>query len=137
MITIAIIAIIVSIALPSYNQYVTRAKIQEATSALLAQRTKLEQFFQDQRTYAGACVNNTVAALPTGLKYFTITCPTLNATQYVVRADGGIAGGDQSMAGFRFEINEANIRTTPQVPTAAGWSLPSTNCWVSKKPNLC
>src|SRR2546430_6297064 len=78
MITVAIIAILAAVAIPSYTDYITRSKIQEATSALLAQRTKMEQFFQDQRTFFGACLPNTVAPLPAGLKYFTISCPTRN-----------------------------------------------------------
>ena len=79
MITVAIVAILAAVAIPSYTDYITRSKIQEATTTLLAQRTKMEQYFQDQRTYSGACdpLNpNTVAPVPTGLKYFTVSCPT-------------------------------------------------------------
>ena len=136
MITVAIVAILASIAVPSYTQYITRSKIQEATTALLAQKVKMEQFFQDQRAYTGACAASTVAT-PQTLKYFTLSCPTANASQFVVRADGGVAGGDQSMAGFSFSINETNTRTTVAVPAGSGWSTPATNCWVAKKPNLC
>ena len=126
MITVAIIAIIASVALPAYNDYVTRGKIQEATSALAAMRTKIEQYYQDQRTYVGACAAGTVAPLPTGLKYFTITCnPAPTATTYTVRADG---------AGFTFTINEANARATINVP--AGWAS-NANCWVSRKGGIC
>ena len=76
MITVAIVAILASIAVPSYTQYITRSKIQEATTALLAQKVKMEQYFQDQRSYSGACalgvfVPNTVATPQITLKYFT------------------------------------------------------------------
>ena len=142
MIAVAIIAVLASIAVPSYTQYITRSKIQEATSALLAQKVKMEQFFQDQRSYGGACAGgvfqpNTVATPQITLKYFTLACPTANASQFVVRADGGVTGGDQSMAGFSFSITEANVRTTVSVPTGSGWSTPATPCWVTKKPNIC
>src|SRR5438874_8101342 len=115
MITVAIVAILAAVAIPSYTDYITRSKIQEATTTLLAQRTKMEQYFQDQRTYSGACdpLNpNTVAPVPTGLKYFTVSCPTRNSTQYLIQAVGGIAGGDQSMAGFTFTIDQGNNRVT-------------------------
>jgi type IV pilus assembly protein PilE len=135
MITVAIVAILAAVAIPAYTDYITRGKIQEATSTLLAQRTKLEQYFQDSRTFVGACAAGTVAPLPVGLKYFTITCPTLSDTQYQVRAQGGIAGVDQSMAGFAFTIDQANNRVTATVP--AGWTLPATTCWVAKKGGLC
>lgn len=125
MITVAIIAIIASVALPAYNDYVTRGKIQEATSALAAMRTKMEQYYQDQRTYVGACAAGTVAPLPTGLKYFTVTCNIPDATHYTVTAAG---------AGFTFTIDEANTRATTAVP--AGWATNAT-CWVSRKGGIC
>src|SRR5207302_216242 len=137
MITVAIVAILAAVAIPSYTDYITRSKIQEATSSLLSMRTKLELYFQDNRTFIGACAAGTVAPLPAGLKYFTITCPTLTATAYQIRADGGIAGGDQTMAQFAFTIDQANTRQTAGVPTSSGWSLPATNCWVAKKGGLC
>jgi type IV pilus assembly protein PilE len=136
MVTVAIVGILVAVALPSYTQYVMRGKIQEATTNLLAMRTKMEQYYQDNRTYVGACVTGTVAPLPTGLKYFTFTCtPTPTATTYTVVATGGISLGDQSMAGFTYTINEANTRATVAVPT--GWTLPATSCWALKKDGSC
>jgi type IV pilus assembly protein PilE len=133
MVTVAIIAILAAVALPSYTVYITRSKITEATSNLLAMRTKMEQFFQDNRTYVGACVAGTVAPLPTGLKYFNITCPAANltATTYTVQADG--QGND--LAGLTLTIDQANVRTTVSVP--AGWTMPATNCWISKKSGEC
>ena len=137
MITVAIIAILAAVAVPSYTDYIKRSKIQEATTTLLAMRTKMEQYFQDQRTYSGACdpANpNTVAPVPTGLKYFTVGCSNQTLTTYTVTATG-IAGTD--MALFSFTIDQGNTRQTASVPTASGWSLPATNCWVTKKGGLC
>src|SRR4051812_30423491 len=143
MITVAIIAILTSIAVPSYTTYITRSKISEATTALLAEKVKMEQYYQDVRAYTGACnafgqfVANTVATPQTTLKYFTLRCPTANASAFKVFADGGVTGGDQSMAGWSFSIDEANTRKTENVPPGSGWSTPATFCWVSKKPNIC
>jgi len=131
MITVAIIAILAAIALPSYGNYIMRGKLVEARSTLADQRVKLEQFFQDNRTYAGACTAGTIAPNPTG-KYFTYTCTTLNATQFVVEAVGI---SSQGMGGFTFRIDQANQRTTVSVPT--GWSGANTNCWVMKKDGSC
>ena len=132
MVTIAIIAILAAVALPSYTQYVIRGKLQEASSNLMAMRTKMELYFQDNRSYVGACVAGTTAALPTALKYFTISCtPAPTATTYVVQVDG--LGGD--MAGLTMTIDQANVRRTVTVP--AGWTLPATPCWVTKKTGQC
>src|SRR5262245_28713764 len=88
MIVVAIVAILASVAIPNYTDYIRRGKIQEASSALLAQRVKMEQFFQDNRQYtnAGAIVspcNNNPA-----LKYWALDCPTLTTTTYTIRAQG-------------------------------------------------
>ena len=76
MITIAIVAILAAVALPNYSAYITRGKIAEATSALLAMRTKMEQYWQDNRTYdspgAGvpapspSCVEHCVSSVRAG-----------------------------------------------------------------------
>ena len=134
MITVAIIAILAAVAIPSYTDYITRSKIQEATTSLLSMRTKLEQYFQDQRTFFGACAPGTVAPKPAGLKYFTIDCPTRNDTQYLITATG-IAGTD--MANFSFSIDQANNRVTVNVPPGSGWTVPATNCWVTRKGGIC
>ena len=54
MVTVAIVAILGSIALPAYNQYVQRGKITEATSSLSELRLRAEKFFADNRTYLNA-----------------------------------------------------------------------------------
>ncbi len=132
MVTVAIIAILAAVALPSYTQFIVRGKLQEASSNLLAMRTKMELYFQDNRSYVGACVAGTTAALPTGLKYFTISCaPAPTATTYLVQVDG--LGGD--LTGLIMTIDQANVRRTVAVPS--GWTMPATNCWITKKGGQC
>jgi type IV pilus assembly protein PilE len=135
MITVAIVGILAAVAIPSYTDYVMRGKIGEATSNLLAMRTKMEQYFQDNRNFTNACAAGTIAPLPTGLKYFTITCPTLTATTYTIQATGGTAT-DGSMTGFTYTIDQANTRSTAAVPNA-GWGTAPISCWVTKKGGVC
>jgi type IV pilus assembly protein PilE len=129
MITIAIIAILAAVAIPSYSEYVRRGRITEAVSALSGMRVKMEQYFQDNRTYVGACVAGTVAPAPTDSNNFAFTCPTLTATTYVIAATG-----QNSMAGFVYTIDQSNVRATTGVP--AGWTSSAT-CWVLKKDGSC
>jgi type IV pilus assembly protein PilE len=143
MITIAIIAILAGVALPSYTQYLLRGKLLEGISNLQAMRTKLELYYQDNRSYIGACAAGTVAPLPPPanvgdpagtLKYFRISCPTLTdgpPQAYTIRADG--LGAD--LAGLTLTIDQANVRRTVSVPS--GWTMPATNCWVTKKNGQC
>ena len=133
MITVAIIGIIAAVAMPSYTSYITRGKITEAISNLSDMRVKLEQHFQDNRTYVGACAAGTVAPLPTApaAKYFTYSCPTLTATTYTVQATGVAA---QGMDGFTYTIDQNNAKVTVSVP--AGW-VAATTCWTLRKDGSC
>lgn len=131
MITIAIISILAAIAVPAYNDYVQRGKIAEATAQLATMAVKLEQYFQDNRTYAGACVDGTTAPLPSNAEYFTFSCPTLSATTFSVAATGI---GSKGMGGFTYTIAPNNAKATTSVP--AGW-VASTTCWVTRKDGSC
>ncbi|HTQ73545.1 MAG TPA: type IV pilin protein [Burkholderiales bacterium] len=140
MVTVAIVAILAAIALPNYTAYLARGKIAEATTNMLAMKTKLEQYFQDNRTFAGACAAGTTAPLPPPylsggnpgeLRYVKITCSNLTATTYTIQADGM----DSSIANLTLTIDQANVRRTVSVP--AGWGMPTQNCWVSKKSGDC
>lgn len=148
MITMVVLAILAAIAIPSYTDYLRRGKITEATSNLLAMKTKMEQFFQDNRSYPTACVTapNVPAAgqiqVPL-LQYFTIDCPggNLSATTFTVRATGGVTGGDQNLVGVVYTIDQANVRsTTISASTTmanAGYSAGTVQCWVTRKPAQC
>jgi len=58
MIAVAIVGILIAIALPSYRNYVIRGKLVAGTNALANMRAQMEQYYQDNRTYA------TVSARP-------------------------------------------------------------------------
>ena len=131
LVVIAVIGILAAIVVPNYADYVTRSKIAEATATLSETRVKLEQYFQDNRTYVGACAAGTIAPQPTG-KYFSYTCPTLTATTFTVTATGVAA---EAMNGFVYTVDQANIRMTTGLP--AGWTGAGTNCWVTKKNGAC
>lgn len=132
MIVIVIVAILAAVAIPSYRDYVTRSRITEAVANLSDMRVKMEQYFQDNRSYAGACNNGTVAPLPANTVNFQYSCPAANltATGYVVRADG-----IGSMAGFAYTIDQSNTRTTIALP--AGWAGTNSPCWVLKRDGSC
>lgn len=130
MIAIGIISILAAIAVPAYTDYVQRGKISEATSQLSMMAVKLEQYFQDNRTYAGACAAGTTAPLPTGTDYFTYGC-ALGANTYTVTATGVAPKG---MGGFAYTIAPNNAKATTSVP--AGWTA-NASCWVTRKDGSC
>lgn len=130
MIAIAIIAILTAVAYPNYTDYVLRGKLTEAISGLSDMRVKMEQYFQDNRTYVGACVAGTVAPLPATTRNFSFACSNLGTTTYTVTASG-IA----SMAAFVYSVDQTNTRTTLGVQP--GWNGTGASCWVIKKDGSC
>src|ERR1700757_3001660 len=110
MIVVVTVAILSAIAIPSYRDYVTRGRIVEATAGLGDARNKMEQYFQDNRTYPAGCVIQGVAT-PTAtqvalqaLQNFTMTCSNLGATTYTVTAAGNTGG---PMEGFTYTIDQS------------------------------
>jgi type IV pilus assembly protein PilE len=130
MIVIAIVAILAAIALPIYSDHVRRGKIVEATSGLSDARQRAEQWFMDNRTYVGGCAA-AIAAVQPGVRAFTLSCPAEAISTYTIQADGNAADG---MSGFRYTINEANVKSTPATP--AGWGKSAT-CWTTRKDGSC
>lgn len=121
MVTVAIIAIIASVAMPSYTAYVQRSKVPVALDALSAYYTRMEQRFQDNGTYAAgsACA----VAVPT-VANFTVTCALTNSGAGFTAT----ATGSGSMYGYTYTINQLGVRVT----TAHPKGTPSTNCWSTR-----
>ena len=130
MITVAIIAILAAIAIPTYSEYVRRGRITEAVSTLSGMRVKMEQYFQDNRSYVGACAATTVAPKPAPTSNFVYDCPTLGATTYTITATG--QGG---LAGYLYSIDQNNTRWTTM--TAPSTWPSNAGCWVLKKDGSC
>lgn len=121
MVTIAIIAILASIALPSYTSYVARSKIAEATSELSQWRNAAERFYQDNRTYTDVCTNTG----PVGAKYFTYSCVS-TAETYTLTATGI---NNQGMEGYVYTVNQNNDRATTKFAN----ETVAASCWLTKK----
>src|SRR5688572_7261365 len=80
MIAIVVIGILSAIAYPSYTDYVRRGQLQEAFTNLSDFRVRMEQYYQDNRSYANAGGACGAAAIPGGnIKYFGYQCD-LNTT---------------------------------------------------------
>lgn len=121
MVVVAIIGILASIAMPNYTNYVKKGKAAEATSTLAEARVKMEQFFQDNRTYAGGPCTTLAAG-----KYFTYACGAPDSTTYKITATGV---GD--MSNFSFDVNEANVKNSTYDGTTGN------GCWLTGKGATC
>lgn len=136
MIVVAIIAILASVAMSSYSDYVMRAKITDATAGLSDLRVRMEQSFQDNRSFLNLAgpipTPNTRcgAVLPVSRSTdnFSFSC-VATATTYTITATG-----QNAMAGFSYTVDESNVRQTTGAHT--GWAT-SASCWVTTKAGPC
>ncbi len=132
MITVAIIGILAAVALPSYKDYIRRGQQPEAFNALSDFRTKMEQYYQDNRKYGtgSTCAVGATASSWNGFAAtdrFSYVCTiTDTATQqaYSITATGtsGQVNGDV------YAIDQNGNRTTSVFKGATV----SENCWLTK-----
>ncbi|MFH2135736.1 MAG: prepilin-type N-terminal cleavage/methylation domain-containing protein [Pseudomonadota bacterium] len=129
MITVVILGILASIALPAYTDYMLRGRIPEATTALASGRVRLEQHFQDFRTYAGF----DCATIGTS-QFFDFSCSSgPDAISYTLYAEG-----KGPMEGFDYYVDQANNRTTDiAAPASASWRVTGAACWITKSGGAC
>jgi type IV pilus assembly protein PilE len=132
MITVAVVAVLASIALPSYRNYVIRGKIPDATANLAAKRVKMEQFFQDNRTYVPTPLGCTTDS--TTSKYFDFTTCNGGADTRTLTGYTLYAVGKNSMAGFTFSIDQTGAKSST-VTGVSGWS--GNSCWVTRQGGQC
>lgn len=120
MIVVAIIGILAAIAVPSYQEYILRARAAEATGALADMRIRMEQYFQDNRTYVGGpCA----APAGTNTAFFAYACnPAATATSYNLTATGSGV-----MAAYTYSVNQNNVKS----------SSFNANCWSLKPSGAC
>lgn len=134
MIAMVLIAILASIAVPSYRSYLRRGQLAEAFTTLSDLRVKMEQYYQDNKFY-GASANSTACptlaptygAFPIAGKYFTVSCGSLGAAPaqtYTLTATG--TGG--LTTGYAYTLNQNGIKGTTSFDGASS----SAACWLTK-----
>jgi type IV pilus assembly protein PilE len=120
MVVVVIVAILFTFAIPSYQDYVIRGILVEASSALSNGRIQMEQFYQDNRTYVGG-------PCPTTTANFIYACANPGgASTYSI-----VAGGTGRVVNFNYLITETNLKTS-NTPWGNG-----ATCWIMKKGTTC
>jgi len=129
MVVVAIIGILAAAALPSYTEYILRSRLVDATEALASLRARMEQHYQDNRTYATAgsyaspCLTSTTAGT------FAVTClATPTSTAYTLTATGS-----GTTASFVYTIDQAGTKAT----VSTKWGTTSSSCWLTRKGDSC
>jgi type IV pilus assembly protein PilE len=127
MIVVVIIAILASIALPSYQNYIVRSKLVEGQATLGETRIKMEQYYQDNRKYGtgGTCG----LTMPTS-KYFSITCVSSNSDQEFALTASALANQGLGAAGdYQYTVNHQNTKGTLEFKNVA-YAAGTKNCWL-------
>ena len=134
MVTIAIVAIISSVAIPAYSDYVRRGQLPEAFSQLSDYRVKMEQYYQDNRNYGAAACADVAGGptwstfSPTNKKYFNYACVlpvTVPVGQsYTITATGSTAAA----VGHIYSVNQSGVQTTTLLKN----TVVAKTCWAAK-----
>ena len=131
MVVVAIIGILSAIAIPQYNDYLTRSRIPQAVSTLSGAKVRMEQFFQDNRFYnSDGSTSATCGFTLPNTTNFSYTCVASNNGQAYVWTATGIDPGP--MKGFSFTINQVNARTST-IAAGAVWPAATSGCWITNK----
>jgi type IV pilus assembly protein PilE len=124
LITMGIVGILAIVALPSYRQYIDRARIPVGLDALASYASRMEQLYQDNGNYGAAACG---AAVPLAAN-FTIGCAVGNAGQTYVATATGVG----SLVGYAYTIdsngNRATLAHPAGVPGQACWTIKGTTC---------
>jgi len=130
MIVVAIVAVLAAIALPSYAAYVQRGRILDAVTRLSDARSRMEDYFLDERVYVDASGRCGFLPPASATDVFNVQCEA-TATTFIVTATGVAAKG---MTDFVYAIDQSGAKATLAVPR--GWSR-SADCWTIRQDGFC
>ena len=120
MITVAVIGILASVALPAYNSYITKSRRADAISALGQLQLRLESWRADCPSYANSgCTGRTYPSATS--EYYTIAIPTATATAYTLTATPGSRQSDGECGTLTLSFASGTVTRS-----ASG---SGTNCW--------
>jgi type IV pilus assembly protein PilE len=144
MIVVAIVAILASVALPAYTQYIRRGQMQEAFTNMAAYRIKLEQYYQDNRNYGpaagtacGTAAANALTASELGpQQYFTFSCTASDVSSvknqaYTITATGKTG---TNVNGYAYTLTDSGAKATTSY---AGSAVSGVSCWAVKSSSDC
>lgn len=124
MITVAVVSLLATIALPSYRQYVDRARRLDAQTTLLEAAQFMERFYTQNGTYANATLPAGLAVSPAGstgakVLYNITLAPAPTATAYNLQATPN--NGQVNDACGNLTYNHLGVRGTSKSTVAECW----------------
>ncbi|MBI3368738.1 MAG: type IV pilin protein [Burkholderiales bacterium] len=123
MIGVAIVAILTAIAYPGYAKQVAKGRRAEAKTALLAVAQKMERFYTERATYAGAALGSGgIYAATSENGYYNLSITAQTATGFTIKAvPTGIQASDKCGS---YVYNDAGTKSLGADATDS-----VANCW--------
>ena len=113
LLTVSIITLVTSIALPSYRNHVTRSHRGDAMSALMRIANAQEKFYLQNNTYAGTLAELNITT--TAKDYYALSIDSADINAFSASAtptSGGPQDGDDACATFTIDSTGALGATT-------------------------
>ncbi|MBA4272031.1 MULTISPECIES: type IV pilin protein [Pseudomonas] len=118
MIVIAIIGIVLTISIPSYNEYVKKGRRAEVVSLLSEQAQSLERFYTKNNVYTG------ITGLSAGNDFYTLT-PTITDQTFLLTAARKTGTAMATDKCGDFTLTNTGVRSMNNATTG----LTTKDCW--------
>ena len=118
MIVIAIIGIVLTISIPSYNEYVKKGRRAEVVSLLSEQAQSLERFYTKNSVYTG------ITGLSAGNDFYTLT-PTITDQTFLLTAARKTGTAMATDKCGDFTLTNTGVRSMNNATTG----LTTQDCW--------
>jgi len=127
MIAVAILGIIVAVGYPAYTDQVRKSRRAEGMGELLDLADRMERFYSDKGTYAGASLGNAgtdIYTTTTAKGYYTLSINSQTATDFSVSAAPTTKGGQNRDKCGTFTLTGQG---TKSITTSSGYT--NDMCW--------
>lgn len=123
LLTVSIVTIVTSIALPSYQNHVMRSHRSDAMGALMQVANAQEKFYLQNNTYASSLTDLNITGTRSG--YYDLTIPVADVNEFRAEAQaasGGPQAGDDTCQTF-------TIDSTGALSAQGTGGDTTTECW--------
>jgi type IV pilus assembly protein PilE len=123
MIALAVVGLLAAVAYPSYQQQVAKGRRTDAKQSLLELAQKMERFYTERGTYAGATLGSSglYPDVSSG-GYYSLTIVAQNADGFSVRATPrGIQVGDACASFLYNQLGEQSVSSDASITAVKCW----------------
>lgn len=123
MIAVAVLAILAAVAYPSYRDQITKSHRADAKSALLALAQRLERFYTERSTYAGAALGAAgIYPNKSDQGYYNLSITAQNADGFTIKATPtGQQAGDKCGSYLFNQLGQKTLDVDATLTVAACW----------------